>query len=120
MVNGLEKVTMECHSRNLREIAMESSNTKNRDSAIQRLVDDIRIAAENRAAATSALLQLIRRYEALSPDRSFLRDEAKRFQRISKLCNDLLKELDDLSPTSKLLIFEPKHSDGSKGNNGRK
>jgi hypothetical protein len=101
---------MDYHSRNLRGIAMESSNDKNHDAAIQRLIDHMRIPAENRSAVASTLLQLIKRYKALVPDRASFQDNKNRLERISKLCDDVLKELDGLAPTFKRLISEPKHS----------
>jgi hypothetical protein len=88
---------------------MESSNTENRDAAIQRLVDEMRIPAENRPAATSDLLELMRRYEERSRFGS-PRDTDERFRRISKLCDELLEELDGLTPIDKSLYSVPKRS----------
>ena len=63
---GARAVAMNCHPRNLREIAMASNNAENRDAAIQRLVDQMRIPYENRSAAASRLLQCIRLWEKLN------------------------------------------------------
>jgi hypothetical protein len=93
---------MDYHSRNLREIAMESSNTENGDAAIQRVFDEMRIPAENRPAATSDLLELIERYEERSQFGS-PRDADERFRRISKLCDKILEEFDRFPPIYKFI-----------------
>src|SRR5262249_52950061 len=93
---------MDYTSGHVREIAMESSNTENRDGAVQRLVDLMQIPAENRPAATSDLLELIHRYDERSEFGSE-RDADERFRRISKLCNKILEEFDGLPPIYKFI-----------------
>jgi hypothetical protein len=100
---------MNCPSRDLQGIAMETSNAENRDAAIQRLLDRMRIPAENRPAATSALLKLIEFHERQS--QWTLRDAEARFLRISKLCEKLLKELEGVPPALHFFACEPESSD---------
>jgi hypothetical protein len=81
---------------------MNSSNAPNHDAAIHQLLDLMRIPGENRTAAASELLQLIRRYQRLSeydPVR-----QKKRSQRVSKLLDTLRRELKGQPPIE---LLEP-------------
>ena len=70
---------------------MESNNAENRDAAIQTLIDQMRIPAENRSAAASKLLQYVRLCEELNQYGPSL-DDKRRARRIAKLQDKLRKE----------------------------
>jgi len=88
---------------------MKSSSAQSRDTdeAIQKLLDLMRIPAENRAAVSSDLSFLIRRLEVWNRRRPIW--ERKRHQRILRLRDNLLKELDALPPS--YYMFRIPHSE---------
>jgi hypothetical protein len=82
---------------------MESSTAQSHDTfAAQKLVDLMRIPTENRSAAASELLRLIRRSEALGQYGPSW-DDKRRTGRVAKRIHNLLKQLDGRPPVSEFL-----------------